>query len=242
MNIYSDNTQCFLKILNDLVSPDTNAKADSACLVTCKDPENTATAVEIQDSFDDSRTKTSEVGIQCNLSVRATRSVKVQTDISFNSEISVASVDTQTDFVDLRAQQEIPRYVSAGHCYNKPLPSSPIQPSANQSDEVSPSKSTSATIDTDCDEDITDDIYLPGTSDESDTETEEEELESKLVSEKKVLVFEQQLDKLFVICSSCVKPIIESSKTFVGTMAVVQSVITTHGSHNPLFKVKYQET
>ena len=230
MNVYSDTTQCFLKILNDLVPTDTKAKADAACLVPYKDLENTATAVEIQDSFDDSGTKTSEVGIQCNLSVRATRSIKVQTDISFNSEVSVASIDTQTDF-DLKAQQEIPRYVSFGHCYNKPLSPSPIQPSSNQSDEVSPSKSTSsATIDTDCDEDITVDMYLPDTSDQSDTETEEEELESKLVSEKKVLVFEQQLDKLFVICS-CGKPIIESSKTFVGTMAVVKSVCLD-GHHN----------
>ena len=36
-------------------------------------------------------------------------------------------------------------------------------------------------------------------------------------------MFEEQLDKLFVSCSTCHKPIIENSKTLFGSMVVLQS-------------------
>ena len=43
------------------------------------------------------------------------------------------------------------------------------------------------------------------------------------VYQRKFIVFEEQLDKLFVSCSTCHKPIIENSKTLFGSMVVLQS-------------------
>ena len=44
------------------------------------------------------------------------------------------------------------------------------------------------------------------------------------VEQQKFIVFEENLDKLFLMCSTCSKPTAEVSKTLVGSMVVVHSL------------------
>ena len=59
---------------------------------------------------------------------------------------------------------------------------------------------------------------------ESQTETEDETDDEPIkspASQKKFIVFEENLNKLFQTCSTCSKPTDEVSKTLVGSMLVV---------------------
>ena len=61
-------------------------------------------------------------------------------------------------------------------------------------------------------------VYILGSADnQSDTEIENDDAfsENSPVYQRKFIVFEEQLDKLFVSCSTCHKPITENSKTLL---------------------------
>ena len=71
-----------------------------------------------------------------------------------------------------------------------------------------------------------DDMCIP-TFAESQTKTETEsdnELVKSSAKQKKIIVFEENLDKLFLTCSTCCKPIAEVSKTLVGSVVVVRAL------------------
>ena len=90
-------------------------------------------------------------------------------------------------------------------------------------ENVSPQKSicseyTCTLTDTDHD-----DLYMP--SAESETENESDfETNKSPVEQEKFVVFEENLDELFVTCSTCAKPISEQSKKCIGSMVVVETV------------------
>lgn len=189
-----------------------------ASIEECRSSEGTCTDAPLVLSFAvdcDTTTTTTDTEIQCELLVRATRSVEVQTE----PVLFACQTDNNPP-----SPHEVAHSVAVDHCYShKTLPSSPI-PSTSQAQYISPSKSiSSGPVDSDSDGDNTEDIYLPGSAD-SQSETEaDNELDRGLLQRKKFIVFEEQLDKLFVSCSTCGKPIAESSETFVGSMVVVQS-------------------
>ena len=58
---------------------------------------------------------------------------------------------------------------------------------------------------------------------ESENESENESVKSP-VGQKKFIVFEENLDQLFLVCSTCSKPTAEVSKNLVGSMVVVHSL------------------
>ena len=95
------------------------------------------------------------------------------------------------------------------------------------SEKISPQKSISSEftcIGSDID---SDDIYMPGSSADSQDETDpesDEEAEQSPAEQRKFIVFEESLDKLFVACSTCFKPNAEVSKTLVGSMVEVRTL------------------
>jgi hypothetical protein len=92
-------------------------------------------------------------------------------------------------------------------------------------EKVSPQKSicseyTCTLTDTDHDE-----LYMPSAESQTETENESDvEIEKSPVEQKTFVVFEKNLDELFVTCSTCAKPIVEQSKQCIGSMVVVQAV------------------
>ena len=72
-----------------------------------------------------------------------------------------------------------------------------------------------------------DDIYMPESSAESqddiDSESDDETKRSP-AEQKKFIVFEENLDKLFVTCFTCFKPNAEVSKTLVGSMVEIRTL------------------
>jgi ribonuclease HI len=94
-------------------------------------------------------------------------------------------------------------------------------------EKVSPQKSicseyTCTLTDTDTDHD---ELYMPSAESQTETENESDvEIEKSPVEQKKFVVFEKNLDELFVTCSTCAKPIVEQSKKCIGSMVVVQAV------------------
>ena len=124
-----------------------------------------------------------------------------------------------TETVTVASQTDI----ALDHCYAKTLPPhSPISTNQNilypskpstSSAYVSPSKSTSSEntspaksissvqLDTDSDGDNIDDTYIPGSADsQSETETENDDASEKSpVYQRKIIVFEEQLDKLLSV-------------------------------------------
>ena len=123
-----------------------------------------------------------------------------------------------TETVTVASQTDI----AIDHCYAKTVPPhSPISTNQNiypsksstSSAYVSPSKSTSSEntspaksissvqLDTDSDGDNIDDTYIPGSADsQSETETENDDASEKSpVYQRKIIVFEEQLDKLLSV-------------------------------------------
>ena len=69
-------------------------------------------------------------------------------------------------------------------------------------------------------------MYMPVSAKsqtESENESENESVKSP-VEQKKFIVFEENLDQLFLVCSTCSKPTAEVSKNLVGSMVVVHSL------------------
>ena len=68
---------------------------------------------------------------------------------------------------------------------------------------------------------------MPGSSAESqddlDSESDDETKRSP-AEQKKFIVFEENLDKLFVTCSTCFKPNAKVSKTLVGSMVEIHTL------------------
>ena len=91
---------------------------------------------------------------------------------------------------------------------------------------VSPQKSicselTCTSIDIDSADDD-DDMYMHVSAEsqtESDNESDNDPVKSA-VEQQKFMVFEENLDKLFLMCSTCSRPTAEISKTLVGSMVV----------------------
>jgi hypothetical protein len=69
-----------------------------------------------------------------------------------------------------------------------------------------------------------DELYMPSAESQTETENENVEIEKSPVEQKQIVVFEKNLDELFVTCSTCAKPIAEQSKKCIGSMVVVQAV------------------
>ena len=144
------------------------------------------------------------IEIQCELLVRPTRSIGIQTDAD-NSN----------------SHQGEHNCIAIDH--------SCINPSIHHTEYTSPKTAASSEHNT----------YLPGSSG-SQCESDNEPAMYTLY-QKKFIVFEE-LDKLFVSCPTCYKPVAESYITFVGSMVVVQlSCINGHKNKwqsQPIFNGK----
>ena len=71
-----------------------------------------------------------------------------------------------------------------------------------------------------------DDMYMPVSAEsqtESDNKSDNDPVKSA-VEQQKFIVFEENLDKLFLMCSTCSKTTAEVPKTLVGSMVVVHSL------------------
>ena len=143
------------------------------------------------------------VSIQAGIPSRPTFvTVATQTDIQ--NQPTLESVHTQTTATDV----------------SMPITSEIVSPQKSICSELT---CTSTDIDSADDDD---DMYMPVSAEsqtESDNESDNDPVTSA-VEQQKFIVFEENLDKLFLMCSTCSKPTAEVSKTLVGSMVVVHSL------------------
>ena len=167
---------------------------------------------------------TKEVGIQCELLVCenqvAMTSVAIQT-----ADVCPPSVDVS----DI-ATQGTPIAVVDCLKPNTDISFIDTQPSTSTfpgNTLVSPQKSICSELTCTGSDTDSDDVYMPGSSAESqddiDSESDDETKRSP-AEQKKFIVFEENLDKLFVTCSTCFKPNAEVSKTLVGSMMEIHTL------------------
>ena len=156
-----------------------------------------------------------EVGIQCELLV--SKNLPMVKSVAIQTQPTFVTVATQTDIPNQPTFESV-------HTQTTATVTMPIT-----SEIVSPQKSICSELtctSTDIDSADDDDMYMPVSAEsqtESDNESDNEPVKSA-VEQRKFIVFEENLDKLFLICSTCSKPTTEVSKTLVGSMVVVHSL------------------
>lgn len=166
--------------------------------------------------------ESNEVGIQCELLVSSNQCLQPV----------VVSVSTQTEDQPHQSTNfseslvSLPTYESSSHAMD--TTSSRLPEIIKIPESISPQKSICSDITcTDSKIDSDDESYMPGSAEKhTGTETEsdnDEESKKSPVEQKKFIVFEENLDQLFVNCFTCSNPIIQSRKTFSGSMVVVHT-------------------
>lgn len=192
-------------------------------------------------------TVSKEVGIQCELLVSKSQSFQpIAASVATQTENQLPNVPTPGYITHLVVDDSLNFKSAVGQsdqekkCVESVVVSSSndsshgIYPSTSMFPEntkvpesISPQKSTCSEFTcTGTDTDSDDDVYMPSSA-ESQAETESEnDVESgkSPVEQKKFIVFEENLDELFVTCSTCSKPIAENCKTVIGSMVVVHSL------------------
>ena len=167
------------------------------------------------------QTTREEVGIQCELlvskNVPMVKSVSIQAGIP--SRPTFVTVATQTDIQNHPTLESVHTQTTATDV-SMPITSEIVSPQKSIFSELT---CTSTDIDSADDDD---DMYMPVSAEsqtESDNESDNDPVKSA-VEQQKFIVFEENLDKLFLMCSTCSKPTAEVSKTLVGSMVVVHSL------------------
>ena len=180
-----------------------------------------------------------DVGVQCDL-LTCTIDVGTQCDLlTCTTLTTVTSVGIQTDQDPmpwmppaasdiLDSPSEVGRSdVIASTSNVCSIDMHPTTTNTTVSESISPQKSICSELTCTGNDTDSDDIYMPGSSAESQTETDtetDEESEKSPAKQRKFIVFEENLDKLFVTCSTCSKPVTEISKSLLGSMVVVHSL------------------
>ena len=153
-------------------------------------------------------------GVQCNLKLKCSVSVSVQTLHSAFSGPEFVNKGIQVDEESFK--DEAMSNIDSGNDISQPIFTSPV-------------KSTTESLDY-YDDDDDDFECSTGSSDDSETEGETD-FEKKLIEGKKYIVFESELDKLFKQCPQCSCPTSEVSKRTTGSMVTVNySCINGHES------------
>ena len=163
--------------------------------------------------------QTKEVGIQCELLVSESQatmtSIAIQTAYDCPHSDDISDIGTPTLLVDiLKPNSDVSFF------HTQPSTSA-FAENISVSEEIFPQKSISSEFTCTGSDIDSDDIYMPGSSAESQDETDpksDQEAEKSPAEQRKFIVFEENLDKLFVACSTCFKPNAEVSKTLVGSM------------------------
>ena len=171
---------------------------------------------------------TKEVGIQCELLV-------CENQVAMTS-VAIQTADVCPPSVDVSDIATPGTPIAVVDCLkpNSDISFIDTQPSTSTfpgntlvSEKLSPQKSICSELTCTGSDTDSDDIYMPGSSAESqddvDSESDDETKRSP-AEQKKFIVFEENLDKLFVTCSTCFKPNAEVSKTLVGSMVEIHTL------------------
>ena len=207
-------------------SPSPSSGALEYCQTEIVYPEPSPSSVCVNPTENLKQTK--EFGIQCELLVSDSQatmtSIAIQTadDCPYSDDVSdIGTPGIHTLLVDiLKPNSDVSFF------HTRPSTSA-FPENISVSEKISPQKSISSEftcIGSDMD---SDDIYMPGSSAESQDETDpesDEEAERSPAEQRKFIVFEENLDKLFVACSTCFKPNAEVYKTLVGSMVEVRTL------------------
>ena len=169
------------------------------------------------------QTTRQEVGVQYELLVPVSRNLPMVKSVSIEAEIqsrpTFFTVATQTDIQNQPTLESVHTQTTASDV-SMPITSEIVSPQKSICSELT---CTSTDIDS---ADGDDDMYMP-VSAESQTESENESNNGPGKSaneQQKIIVFEENFDKPFLMCSTCSKPTAEVFKTLVGSMVVVHSL------------------
>ena len=178
---------------------------------------------------------TKEIGVQtCIVNVKTFRSVKTQTDSNTLTHAGECPT-TSTNHSDCKPLDE--HNYSAAPLQSPPLYPEPIetresdvdqmenhslyteQPKLTQHPEPDETHSSDDDLDSNCYED--DPMYSPSSSSE-DTENEDENINP--VEDKKWIVFESKLNKLFLFCHQCGNIITNKTEHCEGSMVTIKTI------------------